>query len=105
MEQILGRISDKTTSPKGSFGSLFADRIKEVREAYKGNERLIDEKIKQISVLRWKINQHKNDFEQQILLLANGKITEFNELKKTSVRTYLIKMDEYVSQIEAMDRK
>jgi len=39
------------------------------------------------------------------LLLANGKITEFNELKKTSVRTYLIKMDEYVSQIEAMDRK
>jgi len=55
--------------------------------------------------LRWRINQHKNDFEQQILLLAKGNITEYNQIKKSSVRTYLIKMEDYVSQIEMNSKK
>jgi len=34
------------------------------------------------------------------MILAGGKITEYNELKKISVNDYLIKLDDFVSRLE-----
>jgi len=34
------------------------------------------------------------------MLLADGKISEYNELKKISVNDYLLKLDDFVSRLE-----
>jgi len=38
------------------------------------------------------------------MILAGGKITEYNELKKISVSDYLIKLDDFVSRIESQKK-
>jgi len=102
---MVARISEQTNSTKGGFGSIFEGSIKSIQESNKGNEQLIDKKILNISVIRQLIIERKNDFEKQIMILAGDSIIEFNELKKSSVSHYLAKFENYISKIEALNKK
>jgi hypothetical protein len=99
VEQILGRISGETKSVKQGFGSLFQARIDEVLQAYP-DEDIRDYHIRNISIIRWQINEAKQDFEKQLLILTKGNVAEAAILRKSSVKTYLAKLDNYITEIE-----
>ena len=59
--------------------------------------------------IRKRIVNHRQSFDEQKMMLANGDLSQYEILKKGSVNDYLIKLNNYVegveSQIEANKQK
>ena len=47
-----------------------------------------------------RLKRIRDDFYGGLMILAGGKIAEYNELKKISVYDYLLKLDDFVSRLE-----
>ena len=47
----------------------------------------------------------KEDFDKGLMILSNGDISQFNELKKISIYDYLTKLDNFISSIEVQTKK
>jgi len=39
------------------------------------------------------------------MILANGDIVQYNELKKISVNDYILKLDDFVTRLEVVTKK
>lgn len=78
MEDILGRIADKTKSaPAGAESFKLTDRI----------------------------NKMNDDRKEQFMMLCKGDVSQYEVLTRMSIGDQLIKLDKYVSEIEILTKK
>lgn len=75
VEDVLGRLDSGTGEPEKE-GGLFE--------------------------IRAKIRHRQEDFQKSLMILASGDVIQFKELKKCSIYEYLIKLDNFVSQVETL---
>lgn len=74
MGKILERIGDSATNVKAGVGeSIFIGK---------------------------KVAQIEREFYQGVLILADGDLTQYEQLKKLTVSEYLIKLEDFVARIE-----
>lgn len=51
-----------------------------------------------------RLKQKQNDFDKTLLAICNGDVTQYKELKKSTIDDYIVKLDSFVSSIEAKQK-
>lgn len=54
--------------------------------------------------IRTKIRQKAEDFQKSLMILSDGDMVQYNALRRSTVGEYLIKLDNYVTQIESIEK-
>ena len=54
---------------------------------------------------RKRIENFRNQQKSEMMLMAEGNISEYNTIKKLSVEDYLLKFDNFISAIEIKQRQ
>jgi hypothetical protein len=78
VERILDRIGNETNDSERKFENYFI-----------GN----------------RIRNANDDFNKTLIAICDGSITEYKELKRGLIEDYIIKLDNYVSKIELLNKK
>jgi len=61
-------------------------------------------KLENISA-RKRIENFRNEQKSEMMLMAEGNISEYNTIKKLSMEDYLLKFDNFVSALEVKQRQ
>jgi hypothetical protein len=50
------------------------------------------------------LKQKNDDFNKTLLAICGGDVVQYKELKKSTIEEYIVKLDSFVSSIEAKQK-